>query len=222
MDIGAFDAAVVIVVVLGGLLGLSSGFLGGGLSILSWVGASLATLHAFHYARALAREHIEPDLIADIGAGAVVFIAALVVLHIVAGIISGWVRGSRLNALDRALGLLGGLACGVALVAVLYLPLSDMVGDEQPYWLAKARTLPLVERAALIVRQALPEEMVREYGEVLERRVREAETLDRVRQDYDRLTRPPATATPQAGTPQGGYGAGERNALARKIEDVQR
>ncbi|MGE0256125.1 MAG: CvpA family protein [Alphaproteobacteria bacterium] len=222
MDVGAFDIAVVVVVVLGGLLGLSTGFLRGGLFILSWVGAALVTLHAFPYARPLARQHVQPDLIADIGAGAVVFIAALVMLHIVAGLLSGWVRGSRLNALDRSLGLLGGLACGAALVAVVYLPLSDMVGDDQPEWLATARTRPLVERAALIVRQALPEEMVRETGKLLEQRRREAETLDRVRQDYDRLTRPPATATPQAGTPQGGYGANERNALDRKIEDVQR
>ncbi len=133
---------------------------------------------------------------ADLVAGAALFIIALIVFHLISHMLSGWVRSGRLNALDRSLGLLAGLVSALLVICVGYLFMSNTLEDDTPDWIETARTSPAVERGALLVRDLLPPDIVGEAGSALQRAQQRANDVDAARKALDRLTRPPETSAP--------------------------
>ena len=151
-------------------------------------------------------------------AGSGLFIVALIVLHLLSHMLSGWVRAGRLNALDRSLGLLAGLATAAIVISIAFLFLSDIFDDEPPDWVENARTRPAVERGAILVKDLLPANIIGDTGAALERAQDRANDLDAARKALDRLTRPPETAVPQQ---QEGYNERERERLSDLIRQNQ-
>ncbi len=216
LGISIFDLVVIGVILFGGLIGLITGFLRGGLFVLSWIGAILATLHGFPQARLISQQYIENVLVADLAAGAALFLASLVVLHLVSHVLSGWVRNSRMNALDRTLGLVAGLATATAILGAAYLAL--VTPQNEPSFMQGTRVLPLIESAALVVRRLTPANIQERFGVALEDGRRGAKRLDETRQALELLaTPPPAQARPA----RPGYETGERGQLNRLIEGNQ-
>jgi len=213
-----FDIGVLAVVFLGALFGLVTGFVCGGLFVASWVGAGLVTIYGFEQATPLAAQYIQPEWVADLVAGAALFIIALIVFHLIRHMLSGWVRSGRLNALDRSLGLLAGLVSALLVICVGYLFMSNTLEDDTPDWIETARTRPAVERGALLVRDLLPPDIVGEAGSALQRAQQRANDVDAARKALDRLTRPPETSAPPA---QEGYKEGEREGLEDLIRKSQ-
>lgn len=213
-----FDICVLAVVFLGALFGLVTGFVRGGLFVASWVGAGLVTIYGFEQATPLAAQYIQPEWVADLVAGAALFIIALIVFHLISHMLSGWVRSGRLNALDRSLGLLAGLVSALLVICVGYLFMSNTLEDDTPDWIETARTRPAVERGALLVRDLLPPDIVGEAGSTLQRAQQRANDVDAARKALDRLTRPPETSAPPA---QEGYKEGEREGLEDLIRKSQ-
>lgn len=150
-----------------GLMGLSVGFIKGGLWLACWVGAIFATLYGYPYVEPMAsawlqdKNIITNKFLADVATGAGIFIVSLIFLFMASSVVSGWVRSSRLNALDRSLGFLAGLVAGVLIIATAYIPLSAAMKtpEDQPAWLREARLRPAVEWAASIVQGFLPREI---------------------------------------------------------------
>jgi len=213
-----FDIGVLAVVFLGALFGLVTGFVRGGLFVASWVGAGLVTIYGFEQTTPLAAQYIQPEWVADLVAGAALFIIALIVFHLISHMLSGWVRSGRLNALDRSLGLLAGLVSALLVICVGYLFMSNTLEDDTPDWIETARTRPAVERGALLVRDLLPPDIVGEAGSALQRAQQRANDVDAARKALDRLTRPPETSAPPA---QEGYKEGEREGLEDLIRKSQ-
>ena len=213
-----FDIGVLAVVFLGALFGLVTGFVCGGLFVASWVGAGLVTIYGFEQTTPLAAQYIQPEWVADLVAGAALFIIALIVFHLISHMLSGWVRSGRLNALDRSLGLLAGLVSALLVICVGYLFMSNTLEDDNPDWIETARTRPAVERGALLVRDLLPPDIVGEAGSALQRAQQRANDVDAARKALDRLTRPPETSAPPA---QEGYKEGEREGLEDLIRKSQ-
>ncbi|MEP4377618.1 MAG: CvpA family protein [Alphaproteobacteria bacterium] len=221
MDFGGFsifDIAVLATIFLGALFGLVTGFVRGGLFVASWIGAGLITIFGLARVSPLAARYINPEWLADLVAGAALFIVALIVLHLLSHILSGWVRAGRLNALDRSLGLLAGLATAGIVISVAFLFLSDVFGDEPPPWVENARTRPAVERGALLVKELLPAKVIGETGDALKRAQQRANDIDAARDALDRLTRPPESSAPR---PQEGYNERERDGLEDLIRRNQ-
>lgn len=213
-----FDIGVLAIVFLGALFGLVTGFVRGGLFVASWIGAGLVTIYGFERVTPFAAQYIQPEWVSQLVAGAVLFIVALIVFHLVSHLLSGWVRAGRLNALDRSLGLLAGLAAALLVICVAFLFMSDVWADETPEWVEAARTRPAVERGAVLVRDLLPQNLIGETGAALERAQQRANDVDAARKALDRLTRPPETSVPPA---QEGYKEGEREGLEDLIRKSQ-
>lgn len=213
-----FDIAVLAIVFLGALFGLVTGFVRGGLFVASWIGAGLVTIYGLEHVSPIAGQYIQPDWLAQLIAGAVLFIVALIVLHLLSHMLSGWVRSGRLNALDRSLGLLAGLATAGIVISVAFLFLSDIFLDDPPPWVESARTRPAVERGALLVKDILPAKIIGETGAALESAQERANDIDAARKALDRLTRPPETSAPP---PQEGYNERERDSLEDLIRQNQ-
>jgi membrane protein required for colicin V production len=210
-----FDIGVLAVIFLGALFGLVTGFVRGGLFVASWIGAGLITIYGFGTVTPFAAQYIQPIWLSDLIAGAVLFIVALIVLHLISHTLSGWVRAGRLNALDRSLGLLAGLVASALVVCVGFLFMSDVWGDDTPDWVEAARTRPAVERGALLVRDLLPENLIGQTGAALERAQQRANDVDAAREALERLTSPPDSAAPPA---QEGY----KDDVRKGIEDLIR
>ena len=222
MDVFGFnitDLVVFAVVVLGALVGLALGFIKGGLIVVSWLGATFATLYGFSTVRPYARNAIETEMIADVVAGGALFLITLIVLFLISSIVGSWVRNSRLNALDRSVGMVAGLATGALLVCTAYLVLGAVQPRaEQPQWLRTARTMPLIERGAAFLIALMPER----FGlgpaapEDAERRARHLKEAERVlRELTTSRTKPGAPAAAS------GYNKEERREMNRLIQGTQ-
>jgi membrane protein required for colicin V production len=213
-----FDIVVLAIMFLGALFGLATGFVRGGLFVASWIGAGLVTIYGFETVTPVAVKYIQPEWVAYIASGAALFIVALIIFHLISHMLSGWVRTGRLNALDRSLGLLAGLAAATLVISVTFLFISDVWSEDIPEWADNARTRPTVERGALLVRNLLPESIIGETGAVLQKAEERANDVDAARKALDSLIRPPESSAPLL---QEGYKDGAREGLKDLIRKIQ-
>lgn len=212
------DAAVVLVVVISGLLAFFRGLVHEVLAVISWIGAALATIYGFPYARPYATELITVQLIADMVAGVGIFLITLIVLSVMTNFISHRIRQSALGPLDRSLGLIFGFLRGTALIAVAWLAFTMLLPrEDHPKWITEAKVRPLVERGAGLLVSILPERLRRELGEKSDAAKDGLEELQRL-QDYRNLLSPPAKGNAPSGEP--GYNSRERDEMQRAIEGI--
>jgi membrane protein required for colicin V production len=213
------DITIVVVIVLSGLFAMARGFVREVLSLASWVGAALVTLWGYSVALPYTRRFIESLLMAQIVTGVALFIVSLIVFSMIGGGIASFVRGTTLNALDRALGFVFGLVRGALIVALLWLGLAWVVKDDRPDWLVEAKLRPAVERLADFMRNLAPPEFrsrAQNAGDQVKGSVRQV-------QQYEQILRAPAT--PAAKTPaadgETGYKSDERRGLDGLIQRAQ-
>jgi membrane protein required for colicin V production len=210
------DIGVFLVILVSGLLAYVRGFVHEVLSVAGWIGAILATIYGFPHARPYARDLIPHAVAADLVAGVVIFIFTLVILSLVTRAISKRVQDSALNVLDRSLGFVFGLARGAVLIALAYIPLEWMLPvPEQPPWLRAARTMPLIESGAALLKSLVPENNGSRGGTLGNGRD-PAKAL----QDSQKALRDMLSADPKGapGQPRDGYGTKERRDMERLLE----
>lgn len=220
----ALDIAVVAVLLLSGLFAMLRGFVHEVLSVTAWIGAGLATLYGLPLARPVAQGYIETGWVADAVAAGAIFLVTLVALSLVTHTIARRVRDSALNSLDRALGFGFGLLRGALLVCVAYIfGLWLMAPDEQPEWIAQAKTRPMIEYGAGLLQAALPAE----YGVAESQAKRTAEDMRKaaeMKKLYNELAQPRGAGEAATGSrpqPQPTYGTTERRDLDRLFQSNQ-
>lgn len=163
MDVLGFnliDLIVITVILLSGIFALARGFVKEALAIFSWVGAAFATLYGFDAANAFVSRFIESPLIAGGVAGATIFLVTLFALSLISGFIASRVRGSSVGSVDRSLGFVFGLLRGFVLISIAYFALSWLLpANEQPKWVRSAKTMPLLEKGAMMLSVFAPPHM---------------------------------------------------------------
>lgn len=221
LPVSITDLAVALILILSGLIALSRGFAHEVLSIGSWVGAAFTALYGFAYVRPYARDLIETQFIADIAAGAGLFIVALVVLTLVTRLIAEQVQGSALNPLDRSLGFVFGLFRGVIIVCLLYGAIEWMVpSDKQPNWLRDAKTMPLIEQGTDFLVNLVPGDTLDDSKKAANDTRDSVNNALEVQKSFQKLLTPEAKSDNNPSEPQG-YGESERNDLDRLIRNTQ-
>ncbi|MBN06716.1 MAG: hypothetical protein CMM45_02645 [Rhodospirillaceae bacterium] len=216
LPLNAVDIGALIVVLLGALVGLALGFTRGGLYIASWIGAGVATIFGLPFAQPFASQYIDDRFVADLAGGVVIFLLALVTLFLVSSVIGGWVRDSRLNALDRSLGMLAGLATSVILLAGAYVVAENIwPGNKQPPLIQEAKVTPMIRAGALLLNGFLPKGFkildAEAVGTVTDK------TKEAVKKRvFERLVRPDTPKSRDEERP--GYDTKERNSLERAID----
>jgi membrane protein required for colicin V production len=149
----AADAIVLLILLVSAVLAFVRGFVHEVLLIGSWVGAIVFVIFMLPPVQPLAREYIAPEILADVVAGAALFVIALIVFSILTRAISKRVKDSPANAIDRSLGFAFGLARGAILVCLTYLALEWFIpASQQPPWVQNAMSRPLVEKGAGAIR----------------------------------------------------------------------
>lgn len=157
LPVNITDILVIIVLLVSALLAYARGLVHEVLSVAGWVGGGLITFYLFPSVQPFVRELISFEIVADLITGIALFILSLAILSILTGTIAKRVQSSNLNALDRSLGFLFGLARGSILICLLYMSIKWMMPIvEQPSWLRNARTMPLIESGAQQLRKIIP------------------------------------------------------------------
>ena len=217
--VNILDIGVILILAVGGLIGLALGFVKAGLFVLSWLGSMMVTLMGFTTIQPYARNWIDTTWIADLAGGAVLFLATLIVLFLVSSIIGGWVRGSRLNALDRSLGMVAGLLTTALILSAGNIAAETMwPASQRPAWIQKARSMPLIQQGSNLLGR-----LISNNADIFNRRsgggqLDAGKTLDpaaAVRRIID--PKPRNSAAPSGG----GYDKKERRELDRLFQSRQ-
>ncbi|HEX2582071.1 MAG TPA: CvpA family protein [Dongiaceae bacterium] len=157
------DLIAIGVLGLSGLMAFSRGFGKEVLSLAGWIAAALLTFHVLYpLALPVAHRYIGIDIVAEIIAAVGPFLVALFACTI----FSTWIRAmvrpqaqqAGLGPLNRSLGFLFGLLRGAVILSIFYLLLVSFLPkpEERPSFINEARTLPMMERGATLVRALLP------------------------------------------------------------------
>ncbi len=198
------DIAVVIVVLISGVLAFLRGFVREALGIAAWIGAAFIAMQVQPMTMGIAMDLIGMEVIAKYGSWVVIFLIALIILSIVSGALSNMIKDTSLNALDRSLGFVFGLARGALLISVVYFLGAQLMNKNAPPpdWLAQAKTYPLIQRGADMVAVFVPRDQSEEAARALEEKRRQGEALLEIQRNLQTLTAPPSGApAPAAPTP---------------------
>ena len=214
----ALDLAIIAIIALSAVFAFARGFVRETLSITAWVGAATITLYGFNMASTVIVRFVTTPLLADLVAGAGLFVISLILLTIATGYLARFVDSSALSPIDRTLGLIFGLVRGVVLVSAAYLLVDiSLPQNERPPWIRDAKTERFLVKGADMLRDALPESLqIRSVGLASDTQ----RTLERA-QDVQRALRPePAPAQPAAGQAPS-YKPGERREMDRLIQNTR-
>ncbi|MDB5362304.1 MAG: cvpA [Rhodospirillales bacterium] len=202
----ALDIIVVAVVAVSGLLAFVRGFARELLSIAAWIGAAVVTYYFFEPSRVIARSFMRPWL-ADVVAPAALFVICLIIFSIITGVLSNQVRQSSLGAVDRALGMVFGVARGALVVCAAYMVMTQFLKPEdRPNWVVQAHTRNLLEAGAQQLRDLIPHSTLERGTQAATEAAQKVNEGNQLKQSIDKLgaaltpNNPPAA--PKGPSPQ--------------------
>lgn len=106
------------------------------------------------------------EMAADVTSYLTVLIVVIFILSIISHFISEFVRNIGLGALDRSLGVLFGLARGILMLGVVYLPFSFLLSDEQKEeYLVPAKSYVYLEAVSQSLMEYMPGEVEQALSE---------------------------------------------------------
>jgi membrane protein required for colicin V production len=151
------DLTVLVVVGLSAALAFLRGFVREVLGIAAWAGAAWISYSFVDLIRAPVRDLIGDPNMAEIVSYAALFLAALLVLTIVTGVVAQMFHALGLGAVDRTLGIVFGLLRGAALTVAAYIGAGWVMPAERwPEPVRQARLLPLVADGAAWTAEQIP------------------------------------------------------------------
>lgn len=173
-----FDVVVLAVLVISCIIAFLRGFIREVLTIFGVVGGAVAAFYLGPLAVPLTRNLLdvkeggEPQLlfdlipyaiVADVLTYSTIFLIVIILLSTISHFLAGTAKAVGLGALDRSLGVLFGLARGVLILAVLYLPVYMFSEQEaRKEWFKGSRTFVYVETFAGWLSGFVPESLALE------------------------------------------------------------
>jgi membrane protein required for colicin V production len=162
MPITLFDGILIGLMLVSGLLAMIRGFSREVLSIVSWVAAAAAAVKFYPLLSPIARQYTaainDSQTVADIAAAGVIFLVTLIVVSLITMRIADFIVDSKVGALDRSLGFVYGAVRGALLVVVALLFYNWLVPENQPGWIANAKSKPMLESIGEGIIQILPDD----------------------------------------------------------------
>ena len=165
---------------------------------------------------------VPDDIVALLAAYAAVFVVIFLILAVVGHYLSKGAAAIGLGPVDRSLGIIFGLVRGIVLVAVLYLPFSlIMTQDEMPAFVKESKLIPIIDKSVdwvvetAGIERPLADEENEEGSETADKGKLSRDMIDKVREEY--IGTEPARE--QEFKSNDGYQDGERDALEELIQD---
>jgi membrane protein required for colicin V production len=158
MPITLLDGILLGITLVSAVLAMVRGFSREVLSVVSWAAAAVAAYIFYKPVVPFLAPYISNETIAQIAAAGLVFIITLIVVSIITMKIADFIIDSRIGALDRTLGFLFGAARGILLVVVAMLFFNWLVTENQPAWVAQAKSKPMIDELGAKLVALLPED----------------------------------------------------------------
>jgi len=215
------DIGVIGVIGLSAVFAFARGFVREALSIVAWIGAGFITLYGFNIVFAMVDPMVHNPLLSQLIAGFGLFIASLIVLTILTGIVARTVRSSGLSPIDRTLGFVFGLLRGAFILSLAYLLLETVQPSDRPPWLREAKSVPYLQQGADMIRNFLPEGWRMKGAAAADdviKTVTPAVQAERAMRALTNPTAPPA-ARPDQPAPAPTYKPSDRRELDRLINN---
>lgn len=177
-SINYVDIALLGVILISVTIGVIRGFTQEVLGIIGWLGAVFTAIYALPFVRPLARGLISSPLIADVTAGVLIFLVALIILTILCRSFATRIKESALGGIDRSLGLLFGVVRGFFLLSLVYLMAVSLT--KITTWPAQARSakaIPFLDYGAKFIKTLLPEDFRPKHVDQYQHDLRSAEEI---------------------------------------------
>lgn len=165
MDFTIIDGVVAIVIILSALLAYGRGLVREVMAIVGWVAAAVLGFMFAPRVEPLVREiPVVGDIIADscelsvIGAFAIVFSLALIVMSLFTPLFSSLIRRSALGGLDQGLGFLFGVVRGLLLVAIAFFVYDTVITGQELTIVDESRSAAVFGRFTGDIQEQEPEQ----------------------------------------------------------------
>jgi membrane protein required for colicin V production len=161
------DIVLLLMMVASGVFAMMRGFVKEGFVLVSLIGASFVSTKFYPVVQPWMRHQIESKVLADSVAWIGVFILTLIVFIPITSFFVDKVSGTAMSAVDRSLGFVFGALRGLLIGCLLYL-LAAQFWDkpkDAPIWIKEARTRPLLETGAALVKDLVPLKKSRDGSE---------------------------------------------------------
>lgn len=158
MPITLLDGIVLGITLVSGVLAMVRGFSREVLSVASWAAAAFAAFTFYKSVVPLVQPYVDNETLAQAAAAGGIFLVTLIVVSIITMKIADYIIDSSIGALDRTLGFLFGAARGVLLVVVAMLFFNWLAQNNQPPWVANAKSKPILDSLGQSLVALLPED----------------------------------------------------------------
>ena len=225
------DVVILIVVAVSALIALSRGLIKEVLSIVGWVLATMAIVYLLPVCLPFTKKFISSGLLAGILTALSIFVLFFVFWIYSTSQIIGKIRTSKLNGLDRFLGLFFGIMRAFLLVILFNIMVSWIIPeDKQSETLTKSKYFRLAGKFAKPIEEMIPQETLdlikektKQFGE--EEEQNENKEKDENVELFEKLAQPKikkaAGKNKQVKEEPKGYHNSEREDINRLIESIE-
>lgn len=152
------DIVIMIVIAISAAFAMYRGLIHETFAILAWIVGGYAALRLTPRIEPLLHGVISPPWLEEVAVMIGIFLLIFIPLAILSGRLSAKVKSSMAGSVDRLLGLVFGVARGLAIVGLAYIAFSALVPvKDHPQTLTKARLFPVVRATSEILRSLAPE-----------------------------------------------------------------
>jgi membrane protein required for colicin V production len=160
LSLTTVDIVIMIVIAVSALFAMARGLIHETFAILAWVIGGYAALRLTPVVEPMLHGAIKPAWLEEMAVGIGIFLLIFVPLAILSGRLSAKVKSSMAGSVDRLLGLIFGIARGLAIVGLAYIAFSALVPiKDHPKTLTNARLFPLVRTTSEVLRSLAPEDI---------------------------------------------------------------
>ena len=164
-----FDLLLAAVLIASGIFAFRRGLVREVMALGTWVLASLFAFSFYPVAKPLLEAQIKNPMLADASAAIGLFCVAIIILVPLGDYLSGLVKTPTLSSIDRSLGFVFGIVRGFIIMCLLYLGMTFAWQDDQdqPDWMAQAKTKPALAYGVDLLRSVVPETAEEDTKKVL-------------------------------------------------------
>ncbi|MBQ9236066.1 MAG: CvpA family protein [Alphaproteobacteria bacterium] len=225
-ELNNLDIIILAVVAVSALIALLRGLIKEVLSIIGWVLVTMLIIYLLPICLPFAQNFISNGIVAGVAASLVIFVVfAVIWIYATSGLTSK-IRSSKLNGLDRLLGLFFGIMRAFLLVVLFNIMVNWIIPPaNQTEILTQSRYFQLAGKFAQPLEEMIPQEtleLMKAKSKELSPEAKEQQKEQDSLELFEKLAQPQIKkAADKKDTAVSGYKESERDSLDRLIDSVE-